>query len=625
MKSDRITKKTNDWPKLGCGVGLRTEHFDFITREWPSQVDWFEAITENFMDTGGRPLQILEKVRNHYPIGLHGVSLSIGSVDPLNKNYLKKLKTLADRMEPAIISDHLCWTGVDGKNLHDLLPLPFTEEALNHIAKRVSLVQEFLGKQILLENVSTYVTYKHSHMPEWEFLSYIAKRSGCGILLDINNIYVNAVNHKFDPYHYIQSVPVECVGQFHLAGHTNKGQFLFDTHSRPVIEKVWNLYRFAVQRFGQVTTLIEWDADIPEFSGLVKELLKAREIFEEAWRITPNNVIASVGDEVAVTKQSQQNRHSRNAFGGNPPILISDDPQQKHSEMTGLEIASSSLAKLGTPRNDGNPKLVEIENWMKERILPGIKTGKNLKEFEKTLNPQGGQPGKKRLSVYADGYTARMHESLVEAYPAVQRIIGKKSFLKTSFRYAEAFPSHEYNLSMAGKHYAEFLSKSALSKKLPFLPDLARLEWRVAQSFHAFQEKPFDIKTLENLLPEDWENLSFEFQPSVALLASRWPILNIWNARKTPAKKIIIDLVNRPQNLLIYKTGVKVLCELLDKNQFGLLKGLLAGKTLGETFENFKAGADSLPVTEWFADWAAKALITSCNIALTKKKIPLAV
>ena len=266
------------FPQLGCGIGLRTEHYEDILRDWP-RVDWFEAISENFMDSGGRPLRVLEAVRARYSVALHGVSLSIGSTDPLNQEYLRRLKTLADRIDPAIVSDHLCWTGVDGENLHDLLPLPFTEEAIRHIAGRVQQVQKALGRRILLENVSTYVTYQHSTMPEWQFLSEVARRSGCGILLDLNNVYVNAYNHQFDPAEFLRGIPGELVGQFHLAGHTVRDGFLFDTHSAPVIDPVWALYRDALAAWGPIATLIEWDEAIPPLPRLVEEADKARSIY----------------------------------------------------------------------------------------------------------------------------------------------------------------------------------------------------------------------------------------------------------------------------------------------------------------------------------------------------------
>ena len=266
------------WPVLGCGVGLRTEHFDVITQDWP-RMDWFEATSENFMDTGGRPLRMLEDVRRRYPVALHGVSLSIGSTDPLNRDYLARLNALADRIEPVTVSDHLCWTGVEGDNLHDLLPLPFTGEAIRHVVDRIGQVQEFLGRRILLENISSYLTYEQSEMPEWDFLIQVATRAGCGLLLDINNVYVNAVNHGFDPARYLAAIPGGLVGQFHLAGHTDRGAYLFDTHSAPVIDAVWALYRQALEQWGPVSTLIEWDEDIPSFDRLAEEAAKARAIY----------------------------------------------------------------------------------------------------------------------------------------------------------------------------------------------------------------------------------------------------------------------------------------------------------------------------------------------------------
>jgi uncharacterized protein (UPF0276 family) len=261
-------------------VGLRSEHYDEITTVWPA-VDWFEAISENFMDSGGRPLHILERVRARYPVALHGVSLSIGSADPLNRTYLARLNALADRIDPVTVSDHLCWTGVDGTNLHDLLPLPLTEEALRHVVERVDHVQTFLGRRILLENISSYVAAPEAEMPEWEFVAQVAQRSGCGLLLDVNNVYVNAFNHRFDPLDYFNGLPREAVAQCHLAGHTDMGTYLFDTHSRPVLEAVWRLYREALRRFGPVSTMIEWDEDIPPFAYLAEEAALAQSIMRE--------------------------------------------------------------------------------------------------------------------------------------------------------------------------------------------------------------------------------------------------------------------------------------------------------------------------------------------------------
>lgn len=269
------------WPNLGFGVGLRAEHYQTVL-DAPGRVEWFEAITENYMDSGGRPLHVLESVRRDHPVALHGVGLSIGSTDPFDPRYLEGLRGLVDRIEPALVTDHLCWTGVGGRAIYDLLPLPYTEEALDHVVQRIAIVQDRLGRRILLENPSTYLAYRHSEMSEWEFLGAVAERADCGILLDVNNIYVSAENLGFDPVHYLEAVPVQRVGQFHLAGFTDMGTYLFDTHSAPVHEDVWQLYRLAVRRFGSVPTLVEWDADIPPFERLCAESERARREAQQA-------------------------------------------------------------------------------------------------------------------------------------------------------------------------------------------------------------------------------------------------------------------------------------------------------------------------------------------------------
>ena len=260
---------------LGFGLGLRIPHYDEILATRP-QVDWFEVLSENYLVPGGKPLYYLERIRANYPVVMHGVSLSIGGTDPLNRDYLKQLKALADRIEPRWISDHLCWTGVGGLNLHDLMPLPYTEEAVQHVVSRVKQVQDFLGRRILLENVSSYVTYKQSQLTEWEFLAHIAEQADCLILLDINNIYVSSFNHGFDPAEYLNGIPIERVRQFHLAGHQNCGNYIVDTHDHPIINPVWALYETAVKRFGSVSTMIERDDNIPPLKELLAELNHAR-------------------------------------------------------------------------------------------------------------------------------------------------------------------------------------------------------------------------------------------------------------------------------------------------------------------------------------------------------------
>lgn len=266
-------------PYLGFGLGLRTEHYEAILETRPA-VDWFEVLSENYLVPGGKPLYYLDRIRAEYPVVMHGVSLSIGG-DRINREYLKKLKELANRVDPKWISDHLCWTGIDGTNLHDLMPLPYTEEAVAHVVSHVNEVQEFLGRRVLLENVSSYVTYNQSAMTEWEFLRAIAERADCYILLDVNNIYVSSFNHAFDPESYLRGVPVDRVHQFHLAGHRNCGNYIVDTHDETVFDPVWDLYAHAVRRFGDVSTMIERDDHIPPLPELLDELNRARRIAAE--------------------------------------------------------------------------------------------------------------------------------------------------------------------------------------------------------------------------------------------------------------------------------------------------------------------------------------------------------
>jgi uncharacterized protein len=272
--------RMRDFSHLGHGIGLRPPHYPRVLEE-TARADWFEVISENFMIRGGRPLRVLEKARETAPIVLHGVSMNLGGTDPLNESHLDELAALIRRFEPAWVSEHLCWGAFGRHYAHDLLPLPYTDEALAQAVNRVRHVQERLGRRILIENVSSYVTYRHSIMPEWTFLGAVAEAADCGILLDVNNVYVSAVNHGFSPYDYLAGLPLDRIGQIHLAGHTDAGTHLIDTHDHPVPPPVWAIYREAVRRFGPISTLVEWDDRIPSFEELVAEADRARAVEAE--------------------------------------------------------------------------------------------------------------------------------------------------------------------------------------------------------------------------------------------------------------------------------------------------------------------------------------------------------
>lgn len=263
-------------PNLGFGVGLRSAHYGHLEAHWPA-VDWFEVISENFMDSHGRPRHVLNEVVARYPVVAHGVSMSIGSADPLDLDYLARLKRFVDEIDPVWVSDHVCWTGVAGLNTHELVPIPFTEEALAHVVERIRTVQDVLERRIVLENPSSYVTYVASTMTEWEFLARMATEADCGLLLDVANVRVSAVNHEFDPVEYLRALPHERIVQMHLAGHDEQPTHIVDTHDRPVADAVWELYAIATQLTGGVSTLIEWDERLPPFPEVHAEVLKARD------------------------------------------------------------------------------------------------------------------------------------------------------------------------------------------------------------------------------------------------------------------------------------------------------------------------------------------------------------
>lgn len=267
---------------LGFGLGLRTKHFSNIINEKPA-VDWFEIISENYMVAGGKPRYYLDRIRQDYPIVMHGVSMSIGSIDPVNMDYLRGLKKLSEEVQPKWMSDHLCFATVGGLNSHDLLPLPYTQETLDHLTQRIHQVQDVLGREMVFENVSSYLTYEHDQMQEWEFLANLAKQCGCKFLLDINNIYVSSRNHGFDPMDYLNAIKPEWVQQIHLAGHSDMGTHIVDTHDHPVPDPVWALYEEYAKISGPKSTMIERDDNIPSMEELLEELQQARTIGERVW------------------------------------------------------------------------------------------------------------------------------------------------------------------------------------------------------------------------------------------------------------------------------------------------------------------------------------------------------
>ncbi|MGB0719166.1 MAG: DUF692 family multinuclear iron-containing protein [Bdellovibrionales bacterium] len=393
------------FPDLGFGLGLRPKHYPYIFEHKPA-VDWFEIISENFMDTDGRPRRMLDRVLEDYPVVMHGVSLSIGTLDPVDSDYLRKLKALAAHVKPAWISDHLCWTGVAHKNTHDLLPVPYTEQALSHIVDRIRRVQDVLGRVIVLENPSTYLEFTSSSMPEWEFIARMADAAGCGLLLDVNNIYVSCYNHKWDPKTYIDALPLDRVAQIHLAGHSNNGTHIVDTHDDHVVDEVWALYRYVIGKAGAISTMIEWDAKIPEFDVVVAELDKARH-----WRV--------------------------------------------HCDDGTLE-----LPEFQAFRDNLRPRLTPLDlseelGAMQNAILQG---DAQVMDPDVSVVPKPDFSPDAQIDVYIKGYRYRLYDMVYDEYPALRVYLGATQFARLVDAYIEAIPSRHYNLSRYVEKFPAFVA-----------------------------------------------------------------------------------------------------------------------------------------------------------------------
>lgn len=534
------------FPSLGFGMGLRSQHYPDIVEAWPSEVDWFEIISENCMESDGRPKRMLERVREHYPVVMHGVSLSIGSTDPLNKDYLKNLKALAAWVRPAWVSDHVCWTGTHGINTHDLLPVPYTEEALRHIVPRVKQVQEYLNRPILLENPSSYLGFRDVDMPEWEFLARLADEAECGLLLDVNNVYVNAFNHRFDPKTYLDHIPADRVVQIHLAGHENLGTHIIDTHSDHVIGEVWALYRYAVQRFGVVSTMIEWDEHIPAFAVVLEEVREARR--QAALSVLALPVIEATPPEYAKA-------------GFTYPVL--------------LDVFQGAIL-------DGNVKRAAPEQW---------------------IAPKKGFSPEAQLSAYTRGYRLRLFDAVAEDYPATVHALGKDKFDLWLRTFIECVPSTYTILGRYATQFAVFLKEQAP----PFVAELAVLEAGLAEIFDAHESVPLSREAVAAMSPEAFLAASLSPRDASRLHAFAYPVNRYYSAFCEGKQPPVPE--PEATWLLIYRHEDENWRMALEEGEYHLLKALAESLPVMEAaaqagrFCNISGEELPLHLQRWLARW----------------------
>ena len=547
------------FPQLGFGLGLRPPHYAHIFAHAP-KIDWFEIISENFMDTDGKPVRNLARIREMYPVVMHGIGLSIGTVDPLNSEYLAKLKKLMDWLKPAWVSDHLCWTGIAHKNSHDLLPVPYTEEALKHIVARIQQVQDFLERPIALENPSTYLEFKTSHIPEAEFIARMAEESGCHLLLDVNNVYVSCYNHRLDAKAYIDRLPMDRVAQIHLSGHSNHGTHIIDTHDDHVVDEVWALYAHVLNRAGRVpNTMVEWDDKIPDFDVLYAELGKAKAVAQQGMR------------DVSL-----------------PDLASREVPY---------------VANLVTPLKDAQTR-------MQEAILQGAKLDSKPEDW---IRSKAEFAAVDQLAVYVNAYRYRLYDVTAEDYPVLQHYLGNEVFEQLITDFVNSAHSAHFNVGRYAAQLPEFLTKQEAGDA--FARELCALENALSQLTDPKETVALTQEHLAGVSPEALMESVLHPRVAMQLFAFAYPVDAYYTAVKNDESPVPPAL--QPSWLAVYRHDDVVWRIELVEREYQLLQKLFSGLTISEAMEAVqneqRIEDDALAVNlgTWFARWMRNGLLAA--------------
>lgn len=539
----------------GFGVGLRTAHYqDFLTS--PQRVDWLEIITDNFLVAGGKPLVVLDAIRRDYPIAMHGVAMSIGSAAGLDIDYLARVKQLARRVEPMWISDHLCWTGVAGKVLHDLYPMPYTEESARVLIAQIRQAQNVLERRLVIENVSSYVRFSSSSVTEWAFLSYVIEEADCELLLDLNNIYVSSINHGFSARAYLDALPAARVRQIHLAGHSAARDHLIDTHDHPVSPEVWALYAAACRRFPQVATMIERDDNIPPLSTLIEELDQARQIAARC---------AAQADLMA---------------GSVLPELVT------------------------SPSRDG--ALSSIQHCFAEYIVSDTSA-----ELPDEVDSAGPLPGQQGMQIYHRAFRERLTEVLADSYPKCERYLGTALFQELAYRYISGHPPQERHLGGYGTHFANLLI--AVYPDNTELYDLAQLEWALREVFDAADVPAWTVRDIEEAGPEACLASGAILHPSLRLHTLRTNAVSIWHAIDGDCEVPEVVRSEHPRVLAVWRKGLRPHFKSLDSDEAEFLLELgPEGATIAAVAEAWGVSgrlSDPAIMGGWLASWWSDELL----------------
>ena len=562
-------------PSPGFGLGLRTPHYpDFQRQRQP--LDWLEVITDNFLVEGGRPLQMLDRIRQDYPLALHGVAMSLGSADGLDLAYLRRVKQLSDRIEPLWVSDHLCWSGLQQTVLHDLNPLPYTEEAAQRLIAHISQAQDVLQRRLVVENVSSYVSFAHSGATEWEFLCHVAQAADCLLLVDVNNIYVSAVNHGFDPLHYLHALPAQRVQQIHLAGHSRHPTHIIDTHDHPVCPAVWDLYAAACRRFGAVATMIERDDQIPPLPELLAELDQARAIAQANTREGEADTDPRLGTQQTPNRRSEERQQS------------------------GKVAAAPHSA----------PDLLALQSAWVRHILQDavpIDVAQPL-----GLAASGSDSADVRWGIYHRAYRLRLCEVLRDSFAKTCAYLGQALFDEHASQFVVAQPPAQRNLGRYGAALPAFLQQ--IYPDNPELHELAQLDWDLRSRFDGADAA---ASGLEALQPDAQGNLAClsmaaPLHPSAVLRGSQSNAVKLWRAIDDDTEVPEVQLDDSGAGLVVWRWDLQPHFMRVDAAQYRFLQALAEGRSIQDAAHTF-ADTEVLPTPEvlgaWLHSWLGQGLL----------------
>ncbi len=548
----------------GFGLGLRTQHYaDFLAAKQP--LDWLEIITDNFLVEGGKPLVMLDTIRRDYPMAMHGVAMSIGAAGGVDLAYLRKVKALADRIEPLWVSDHLCWTGPGPEQLHDLYPMPYTDAAARHVVEQIQRAQDVLQRQLVLENVSSYIDFQHNAASEWQFLVHIAQQADCLLLVDVNNIFVSSVNHGFDPLDYLNALPAQRVQQMHLAGHSDCGSYIIDTHDHPVVPAVWDLYAEACKRFGPVATMIERDDNIPPLQSLISELQVARSIAEPIWA----ECAAADAAQVAADAHGTNHRLAWTHTAPHTPAL----PQlQRRIADYVLDRPNSSAEAAGT----------DVVSLVRERQ---------------------GVDSAQRLGIYHHAYRVRLADVLADSFAKTCLYMGSDTFAEHATAFAVAHPPLMRSLSRYGADLPAYLA--GLYPDNPELHELAQLDWDLRTRFDGADVAALDAQNAqaaaEGQVPA-WLGWQAPLHPSLVLRSIRTNVAQLWRAMEADADVPPVQQWAEERFLAVWRKGLRPHFQSLEPDEAAFLRCLQDGQSVDQAATAL-AGSAVLPDPQRLGDW----------------------